>query len=436
MKYNTPKFFFTLLFCSLTFFACHDNQTDADYPDDRQQMLSAMEITAQIVSQVSVSEDVKRELLSYSLDKFAGEVTAHFSELLPNGNIPRGKVSNNELHGSFATAFRPKVEELEPEASLIRTETNGGLQSDLEAYLLDHQMALYAPYFAENHANSTKPITVSFDPLDDSKLSNVGYMFVPKVVSQGSSANLGDSDVSMNFDNYELVQVSNVDDDYAWQNPTIFVIPDDGNAHVPNGVNNGGNTPHPNRDVDCEALEDSDIVQLYMRRFKLNGNFRSAPWLRNFLEMWVITGDDISFDSNNTAVVNENTAKLWRRKQVSRRDGRKKNWLDSGIGALDLNWQENEDNAYMIIAYKSGNNGGAVTANVKTVLNSDGTTQTTTTINATIPLLDKYESFHQFPYDRCGTLAVFRTDQGLGLHENLSVFGADKIQFTMEAVIR
>ena len=152
--------------------------------------------------------------------------------------------------------------------------------------------------------------------------------------------------------------------------------------------------------------------------------------------MWVITGDDITFDTNNTAIVNENTAKLWRKKHVSRSDGRQKNWLNSDIGALDLNWQREEVNAYMILAYKSGKDGGEVTANVKTLIKSDGTNETTTTLNATILLSEKFESFYQFPYDRCGTLAVFKTDQGLGMHENLSIFGANKIQFTLEAIVR
>ena len=78
-------------------------------------------------------------------------------------------------------------------------------------------MALYGPYLEENHANSGKPITVSFDPLNEGQDSNRGYMFVPKASSQGGSANLGGLDAPMNWDDYELLEVDNIDDAYAWK---------------------------------------------------------------------------------------------------------------------------------------------------------------------------------------------------------------------------
>jgi hypothetical protein len=50
----------------------------------------------------------------------------------------------------------------------------------LESYLKENNLRIYGPYLAENHANTDKPITVSFDPLDDSKNTNYGYKLVPK----------------------------------------------------------------------------------------------------------------------------------------------------------------------------------------------------------------------------------------------------------------
>jgi hypothetical protein len=406
--------------------------------DARQEMLDVMKFTAQAVSEIAINPSVKKELLSYGLQEFDGEVTAHFSKLLNDGN-PEA-VSSDNSKGTFSRLFENKAQQFESNQLNIKSQSAGSTITDLEAFLKDKNMALYGPYLAENHANSDKPITVSFDPLNGSKTSSIGYILVPKT-SSGSTANSGGLDAPNAISNYELIEISGIDDDYAYNNPTLFVIIDDAGSSGGGGsvANTGSGSSSGNtstRAIDCRDLSDDDLIQLYMRKFRLMGNLRSAPWNRNFLDMWVITSDDISFDTNNTAVVNENTAKLWRTKQVSREDGRKQNWLNSDIGALDLNWIRQEVNAYMILAYKSGNDGGSVTADVETIIKSDGTNETTTTLSATILLSEKFESFYQFPYDRCGTLAVFRTDQGLGLNENLSIFGANKMQFTLEAILR
>ena len=428
------KNYILILAMSAIVFSCSEQQENQpDIIDTRQEMLNVMKFTAQAVSEISASPNVRNEILSYGLKEFDGEVTAHFSKLLSEDS-PEA-ISSDNFVGSFSRLFANKAHQFESSQSDDKSQSSGSKITDLASFLKENNMALYGPYLAENHANSNKPLTISFDPLDDSKVSNIGYMLVPKT-STGGTANNGGLDAPSTMSNYELVEVSDVDDDYAFENPTMFVIVDDQEPGGGSSSNNGGGYNGNNRDIDCEALTDQDIIQLYMRKFKLNGNFRPEPWNRNFLDMWVITGDDITFDTNNTAIVNDNTAKLWRKKQVSRSDGRQKNWLNSDIGALDLNWQREEVNAYMILAYKSGNNGGEATANVKTLIKSDGTNETTTTLSATVPLSDKYESFYQFPYDRCGTLAIFKTDQGLGMHENLSIFGANKIQFTLEAIVR
>lgn len=92
----------------------------------------------------------------------------------------------------------------------------------------------------------------------------------------------------------------------------------------------------------------------------------------------------------------------------------------------------------MIIGYKSGSgDGSTITANVKNIINSDGTSEGTYSIDATIKLAKKFEPFHQFPYDRCGTLATFRTDTGLGLHQGLGVKNAGgKARFSLDVVKR
>lgn len=394
-----------------------------------------MKFTAQTVSEISINPSVRNELMDYARQEFDGEVTAHFTRLLSTENRSTG----TDSHGAFASSFTVKATSFDND--IQRYQSADGATGSLEAYLKEHNMVLYGPYLAENHANSAEPITVSFDPLDDEKIANMGYQLIPKV-RQGNTANHSELDAPFNIDDYELVEVQGIDDQYAYDHPTLFVIIDDGYSDDSPGVpGGGGSTPgaggtSTSRDIDCELLQDTDIVQLYMRKFRLNGNLRSAPWQRNLLDMWLVTGDDISFDINNTAVVNDNTAKLWKSKQVSKKNGRKKNWLNTDLGALDLNWERTEVNAYLILAYKSGKDGGKVTANVSTIIKPTGGNETTTTLNVEVILSEKFESFYQFPYDRCGTLAVFKTDQGLGLHEGLSILGADKMVFTFDIAIR
>lgn len=283
-----------------------------------------MEFTAKAVSEITLSSDVRNEILGYAKDEFGGEVTAHFTKLL---NVQNKNSSSSNISGSFATIFHNKAMQFDQEQNHNVSQSVNDIESSLEDYLKENNMALFGPYLAEHHANSSKPITVSFDPLDDDKVSNVGYKFIPKS-SQRGAANHGVIDATFNIDDYYMEEIQNVDDQYAYENPTIFVIPDDGNTNIPSTTNNGSNTTNNERDIDCEDLNDNDIIELYLRDLQLNGNLRGAPWHRNFLEMWMISGDDISFDSNNTAIVNESTAMIFRDFFISKSDGRKENWLD------------------------------------------------------------------------------------------------------------
>jgi len=141
-----------------------------------------MELTAQLVSQVTASNNVKQELLRFALDEYGGEVTAHFSELLTDESGGRKSSAQGVISGSFADLFIPIAENHNALNGENRLKSSD-LQSSLADYLEDNNMALFGPYFAENHANSSKPITVSFDPLNEEQESNRGYMFVPKASS-------------------------------------------------------------------------------------------------------------------------------------------------------------------------------------------------------------------------------------------------------------
>ena len=102
--------------------------------NDRQEMLKAMELTAQLVSQVTVSNNVRQELLSFALDEYGGEVTAHFSELLTDDSGVRKSSATGVINGSFADLFIPIAENHDGLNDQNRSQSSD-LKSALAEYL-------------------------------------------------------------------------------------------------------------------------------------------------------------------------------------------------------------------------------------------------------------------------------------------------------------
>ncbi|MFT4805263.1 MAG: hypothetical protein ACI9YE_002479 [Psychroserpens sp.] len=397
-------------------------------------MLDVMKFTAQAVSEIAINPSVKKELLSYGLQEFDGEVTAHFSKLLNDGN-PEA-VSSDNSKGTFSRLFENKAQQFESNQLNIKSQSAGSTITDLEAFLKDKNMALYGPYLAENHANSDKPLTVSFDPLDGSKTSSIGYILVPKT-SSGSTANSGGLDAPNAISNYELIEISGIDDDYAYNNPTLFVIIDDAGSSGGGGsvANTGSGSSSGNtstRAIDCETLKSTDIVELIMPKFRLNGNLAWQPWEQNILDMWVVTKDDISgLDINGKGILNNSSSKLWAGKQVSRRNGRDKNWLNPDIPFLESDWKKDETEMVILISYKERSSEDSVDFEFKSV--NDETTQTT---KSSFFITKAFTLMAYANFDRCSTLANFLTDRGSGLHEGRRIYSyGGKLDFVLQPYV-
>lgn len=338
-----------------TIYSCNDQAVDTEpvIVNERQQMLDAMAFTAKALTEISISPDVRRELLSYALPEFGGEVTAHFQRLLAEeSNLGTPQTSAT---GTFSRLFHPRALTYNQENNGIRSETSGSI-SDLERYLQENRMMVYAPYFAENHANSSKPITVTYNPLDDSKVSNVGYRLVPKS-SQGSSANLGGLDARFNLDDFEMEEVM-VDDDYTYENPTLIVTPDDGDTNLGGG---GGSSIPPssvnpigNSNFDCADLTDRQLLVLRMPECMLDGNYSSAPWDRNLFNLWVARGE-ITY-VNGLPSPSADITKLWGEFQISRSDGRNGNWVSTGLSHFEREWTAEEVELFFAISRNRGSN--------------------------------------------------------------------------------
>lgn len=403
------------------------NDTQPELIDERQEMLKVMEFTAKAVSEITVSRDVRNEILGYAKEEFDGEVTAHFTKLL---DVQNPNSSSSGFTGSFARIFQNKAIQFDQEQSQSRSQSAGDIQSSLEDYLKEHNMALFGPYLAENHANSSKPITVSFDPLDDDKISNVGYRFIPKT-SQGSVANHGGLDAPFNIDNYYMEEIQNVDDQYAYENPTIFVIPDDGNTNIPYSSNNTGNTSNSTREINCEDLTSTAIIELVMPQFRLTDNLAWQPWERNIMNLWAISSDDIeSFNQDGSGVLNNNTSQLWNWKQVSRSNARDKKWMVPGFSFLESNWKKDETELVIFVSYKERDSQpNNVEINFKAV--RDTSTTTTVDIKTSIDIGAQFSVLSYQNFDRCSTLANFLKDRGYGTHEGRRIYSYGKLEFTL-----
>ena len=88
--------------------------------------------TAQAVSEFADIPAVRRELLSYNLQEFDGELTAHFSKLLDKKN--RAGASADNFAGTFSRLFSNKASAFINDQKNNRTQSAGRTVSDLEAY--------------------------------------------------------------------------------------------------------------------------------------------------------------------------------------------------------------------------------------------------------------------------------------------------------------
>lgn len=426
---------------------CSDPEDKLPQPqvqDAKQEMRDVMKYTAQVVSQVVASPAARNEVLGYAFSEFDGEVEASFDKLLsdePKKGLAQRSLVNGAPSGKFAELFRPRAKQYVFESEDERSESVNDAISRLESYLKKHNLGLYGPYLAENHENSTKPITVSFDPLDDTKTTSTGYMFVPKSTSGNSSANNGgiDSPKSYYDGGYELVNIGEIDDDYAYNNPTLFITPNGGGSSGGAGNSSASNNTTGGREIDCETLSSTAIVELGMPKFRLNGNLRRAPWSRNILQMWAITGDNISgFNPSGKGILNENTSNLWTWKKVSRRNARKKRWLNPDISFLKSNWKKSEVDMVILITYKDRSKKTKIDLNVKTVLSTgaNGNSTSTTTITTTVKYGRRFTELGYQNFDRCSVLANFKKDRGNGLYEGRRIYTFEgKLDFTMQPYV-
>ena len=425
MKRHYYLFLFSVLFLSCD----PQKDTQPEIIDQKKEMIQIMDHTAKLVSHVMISSDARQELLGYAFQEHAGEVEASFAELLSVSPSQRTLVNGAEL-GKFAERFRPISQGFEI-AGQQRSSSVDEQISDLESYLKENNLGVYGPYLAEKHSNSNKPITVSFDPLDDTKTTNYGYKLIPKSTN-GNTANSHTLQNGLNnLDNYDFEVIENIDDAYAMENPLLVIVPLDGDGSTPYNNQNTGQTPQPipNNGILCASLQAGDIVRPTMARFRLLENLRAGFWNRNLMNMYAITKDDISFDVNNDAVINTNVAKVWSEFRVSRSDASDKKWKDVNT-LLDSNWLLDEDNLFLAISYNITDVSiSEINVEVSGDFSKEG--KPAGKVSAKLKFEEKQTLLYSFPFDKCATLALYKTASIAGLEQGLRIeTGAGKSQFT------
>lgn len=435
MKHTHFKTIIFLITLSIIW-SCSPSIEEPEVIDDRARMLEVMDYTAQVVSQVMISNEARQEILGYALEENAGEVEASFAELLSEITSQRSLINNAET-GNFAAKFRPKAERYQFEQNQFKkSKSADDIISDLESYLKDNNLGVFGPYLAEYHSDSDKPITVSFDPLDDSRTTNYGYVITRKTNHRSSANNTGIDVPKVSLDeDYELTLIEDIDDAYAQENPTLVIVEIDGpgGPTIPpaGGTGDSNSTqplPIPSTGIRCDDLRDGDILRPFMVKFRLIDNLRGGFWNRNLLNLYAITKDDVSFDINNDAVVNPGTSKYWNEYRVSRADANNGKWL-TATQRLDSNWLLDEDNLTIAVSYKKT----SVTVD-KIEVGVKGAFAGTPSgsVTATLDFDRNQNLLFSESYDKCATIALFNSSSLAGELDGLAIEKFGKMEFTLD----
>tara|TARA_Y100000310_G_C20686939_1_gene819621 strand:+ start:1028 stop:2008 length:981 start_codon:yes stop_codon:yes gene_type:complete len=297
---------------------------------------------------------------------------------------------------------------------------------DLEAFLINNDLQLYAPYVSENFNDSELPLTITWhDGVDESG------------VTEGL--------VLRDNEGGRINQAVLVDDSYAYSNPTYVLMPIEDPCFIDDidgefcGGTGGGNTgggggvTYTPRDIDCRAIESSDILRVQMPEFRLTDNTRSWPY-RNYLYLWAITGS-FTRDSNGFVNASPNVNELWWLKEVSRSNAKDKKWLSSGISFVESNWKEEEVELRIAVAHKKSSNDFTLKGTVKISTDGDETDSEQST-GYELSKIDKAQSMFNVGFDRCSTLASITSDEGYGLRDGHQIFHFGKMEFYLKHVIQ
>jgi hypothetical protein len=358
---------------------------------------------------------IRKEILSYAIDETDNEVFRPFAAII-----------QDEESGRVASPLLKNLRESMRGIPCVNCRTED--VSELEQLLMDNY-AIYAPYFAENFADSDEPITITWwDGEDESGVT-------PGILSSSIGGRIES----------ELIAV---DDDYGSSHPTLVLYPleeggpcgimvrcdsiggdDDGGG---DGDEDEGPTYTP-RDMDCRELDNSKTLELQMPQYRLHGNTRGWP-SQNFLYLWSVVGE-YSVDAEGLIVPGPGISDVWGTggKPVSRDNAKNERWLNTDVAFIKSNWLQSQTDVRIVVAYKGGNATFTDTGTVKIDTDGDFSSERTATYKVAQGSAKRIFSVE---FDRCATLASITSDEGMGLNDGHRVYRFADFSFYLKPIIK
>ena len=284
--------------------SCHDdldeiaqNETQTvavQFTQKQQSQIQIMMMTRDVLGEIIHNKNVKNDIIFEASKKYDGDNNARFSTLLNQKDENTSRVSS-----SFANAFR----------ETLKTSKNARTKnsiSDLEQKILNEDLVIYAPYYEEFDWNKIESVTITYHPL------------IKDDINEGIVYEAGSNNT------YTVL----VNDDYAFEHPTLIIKPADGEEKIINTFDSSKMLPNGK----TTAISVNQLSVGWVRCTKqYDGLFGGGPDFR-----FCVIGGKIT--SLSEAEGFENILNI----NLSRRDVRKKNWKRYYY-ELDDDWISPED---------------------------------------------------------------------------------------------
>lgn len=360
------------------------SEPEASLTHEQQSQIAVMKQTQSILGEIILDKNVRAEIISEASLKFDGDNNAHFSMLLGKSE------KNSRTSSNFSSAFRQAVQSRQDNARTT------DLISDLEKEILDDNLVIYAPYYDEFNWEEVKEVTITYHPLvrDD---YNEGMAF----------------GFDSNFSNGVLV-----DDDYAFENPTLIIKPADGETTFIPEEDEQGN---PNGRVAA-----STINQLSVGWVKCTKQYDGLFGGGSEFKFCIIGGKVTDFTKAESfeSILSIN---------LSRKDIRKERWKKFYY-ELDDDWKSPEDSRkFGLIEYDKNKTKHELKFSAKVqTKNGDGTFNTEVLAEYKLTMESQEGWIKTDTYDSRTSFAAFnKSDMGHGTKDDYRIYRSGDVRWTL-----
>lgn len=357
-----------------------------------------LESAAKVFGKVFHSREAQQELIGFSLtDGNDGEVHLNLRTLF-----------ENESMRSTSSIIKRLNDLNNPASRGTDWDFDDFNYDDFIAFISENDISIIAPYLAENFQPEVigKSLTVSFYT-DDMNIDvvNPAYHTTPGYyIDYGMSI--------------PYLQPVIVDDNYAYNNPTIVL----GRFDDPEPIMNSTSSTQNTSSVVCTDLTAANRLTLRMPEFQLNGNTRGWP-NPNYIYLWVGVGE-IEFDpSNNLPKASTNVNNVINRERVSRYNGRNQKWIGSPASFLLQNWKYPSEDMYISWGYYKWLTTFEVTFTTKVTFKK-GTPEAELGLSSKVTAQGSVRQMNGVSFDKCVTLTNnnSKINQGFGFRNGLPVY--------------